>query len=83
MSENEQINDIDRELIDREYIEIQKESSDNIPKRARYHSAIPDTHGGLKRGKSFDELIDSIGDHYSELQFHGRASVKSADRGPQ
>ena len=60
MSENEQINDIDRELIDREYIEIQKESSDNIPKRARYHSVILDTHGGLKRGKLFDEPIDSI-----------------------
>ena len=41
-------------------IEIQKGSSDNIPKRARYHSAILDTHGGLMRGKAFDDLIDSI-----------------------
>lgn len=41
-------------------IEIQKGNLDNIPKRARYHSAILDTRGGLKPGEDFDKLIDNI-----------------------
>ena len=41
-------------------VEVQKSTDNNIPQRARYHSAILDTQRGLKKGQTFDKLNQSV-----------------------